>query len=432
MVNNDVTEQILFNDVLPLPFRVLVLILIGTALWLLLNIICYRYQINILQLLNLSYSNNSYTLLDHGNINPTGEFASSTSASLQDNPLLMTGIWQNFKVLFWISSLSWSVFKFIQWKYIDSSGTDSSNDFMKLIYYLVPLISILYGLFVLFIQSTKPSSFGQYRMYTTIKRILLGGINSKTMRSNDILISDSLMSYSKVINDFGLFIWIYYINDKYNPTVELIILAIPTFIRLKQCWYEFRLTQQKQHLFNLCKYFSGLLPLLVNYVIKLTILSQPANLIDKLHHLNRWWTIFSLINSSYSFFWDIKMDWGFHFFDKLFKRSSKFLVTRPRNKLVYGNELIYYIVILIDFLLRFLWILKFFIISEEESKGQLTYLNIFSTFLFGYDAYSFGYFLIELFEILRRWMWCFIKLENDWIKIQPTSNQIDMIDIKTN
>lgn len=428
--SDKVTEQILFNDIMPLPFRVLTLVLIGIGLWLLLNIGCYRYQVNMLQLLNLSYSSNNYTQLDHGNVRATGEYASTITPDFQDNLLLIKGIWQNFRNIFAITSLSWTIFKFVQWRYVDDLDVDSSISFMKLVYYLIPLVAIIYLGYILFIGISTPS-FGQYRMYTTIKRVLIGGINSKTMRSNDILISDTLMSYSKVINDFGLFVWIYYINDKYNPSVEMIILTIPTFIRIKQCWYEFRLTNQKQHLFNLLKYVSGLLPLIINYLIKITIIAQPANLINKLHHLNNWWVFFSFFNSSYSLFWDIKMDWGFHFFDKFFNTSNKFLISRPKNKLVFGKELFYCIIILIDFCLRFIWILKLFIMKEEESKGKLTYINTFSTFLFGYDAYSLGYFLIELFEILRRWMWCFIKLENDWIKLQTSTTQIEMIDIKT-
>ena len=51
---------------------------------------------------------------------------------------------------------------------------------------------------------------------------------------------------------------------------------------------------------------------------------------------------------------------------------------------------IYYIAIIIDFILRYIWILKLFIINEELKKRKLNSF-IFFNILFGYDAYSLGY-----------------------------------------
>ena len=119
------------------------------------------------------------------------------------------------------------------------------------------------------------SSPGQIRIFTTIKRIIRGNINSQTMRTNDILISDSLVSYSRVINDLGLVIWNYWFDSNigYNYKFESMILSIPTWIRIKQCWYEYKLTGKTQHLFNLIKYSTGLGPLLINVLLKRMLLN---------------------------------------------------------------------------------------------------------------------------------------------------------------
>ncbi|KAF6062922.1 EXS family protein [Candida albicans] len=93
------------------------------------------------------------------------------------------------------------------------------------------------------------------------------------------------------------------------------------------------------------------------------------------------------------------MDWHLELFDGLFSKQ----LALPRS--------IYYIAIIIDFILRYIWILKLFIINEELKKEKIKFIYIFSTFLF---------------EIFRRWIWCFIKLESDWVELyndQDLSNQ---------
>ena len=278
------------------------------------------------------------------------------------------------------------------------------------------------------------SSPGQIRIFTTIKRIIRGNINSQTMRTNDILISDSLVSYSRVINDLGLVIWNYWFDSNigYNYKFESMILSIPTWIRIKQCWYEYKLTGKIQHLFNLIKYSTGLGPLLINVLLKRMLLNATeqektsGELLLKLNHLNNWLYFALAVNSTYSFIWDIKMDWHLELFDGLFlvvsgKKTSHSVVSNYRFQILRKQlalpRPIYYIAIIIDFILRYIWILKLFIINEELKKEKIKFIYIFSTFLFGYDAYSLGYALIETLEIFRRWIWCFIKLESDWVEL---------------
>lgn len=423
------TYELVFNDFIPLSFRVTFTIQLGLLLWLLLNLILFNFtKINLLNLLNLSYSPHNYTQLDNTNNNlSSGEFSTTIPAEFNENQRLIKGIWRLFKVVSIVNIVCW-----ISYRIIDG------NDLLKSLFYTLPLISLGFSVYKMFYKSAQSS--GQFRVFTTIKRILKGNINSISMRTNDILISDSLVSYSKVLNDLGLVFWNYWFTTDvaYNYKLEFMILCIPTCIRIKQCWFEYRSTGQKQHLLNLIKYSTGFGPLLVNVFIKRTLLNasdeekSSGSLLFKLNSLNNWWYLALALNSTYSFIWDIKMDWNLGLFNGLFEWKSSFYKFHIlRNQLTYPR-IIYYLAIIIDFFLRFIWVLKFFIINEELQADHIKFIHIFSTFLFGYDAYSFGYALLELLEIQRRWIWCFLKLESDWVKLQKQqSEQIELEDILT-
>lgn len=423
----DQTYEIVFNDFIPLSFRVTFTIQLGLLLWLLLNLILFNFtKINLLNLLNLSFSPHNYTQLDESSNNlSTGEFSTTIPAEFNENQRLINGIWRLFKVVAIVSIVCW-----ISYRIIDG------NDWLNILYYSLPLVSLVFTVYKMFYKSSQSS--GQYRVFTTIKRILQGKINSISMRTNDILISDSLVSYSKVLNDLGLVFWNYWFNTDvtYNYQLEFMILCIPTCIRIKQCWYEYKSTGQRQHLLNLIKYSTGFGPLLVNVLIKRTLLKASDDekssgaLLITLTKLNNWWYLALALNSTYSFIWDIKMDWNLELFNGLFELKNplyKFHILRSQ---ITFPRIFYYFAIIFDFFLRFIWVLKFFIINEKLQAEHVKLIHVFSTFLFGYDAYSFGYAVLELLEIHRRWIWCFLKLESDWVKLsKQQTEEVELEDI---
>lgn len=380
---------------------------------------------NVLELIHLSYSSHNYPQLGETSSQELGEQSTVLVADMKENDLLLNGIWFNLKVFSINTFVSFVIFKVIQVVFV---GEDHHTT-LVLVYHLIPLVTMLLISYRLFTKSPQNKSIGKLRLLTTMKRILLGRINSLQMRTNDILISDSLMSYSKVLNDIGIFIWHYFISDemKYNDVLELTILCVPTMIRIKQCWNEFVLTAERHHFLNLLKYASGIGPIFINFLIKFNLEEygedegeDKQNHLNFLHSLNVWWYLFSFINSTYSFIWDIRMDWGFQIFDRIFsKNSGDKAIIRSSNKLIYRKVSIYFIAIGVDFVLRYLWVLKFLIIKDAQS---LPIINRVGLFLFGYDAFSFGYCLLEVLEIFRRFMWCFFKLENDWFKLDHTTN----------
>lgn len=412
-----------FNFVVPLPFRVVLLVQLGIHLWYSLVWYCYKiHKINVLALLNLSYSPYKYSLSDHTSESANAELATSSEADSGENQLLLNGIYSKIKktlfsnltglLSFWTFRLIFHDYPFL----------------VNIVECILPLVLLGYTLTRFF---ENGETMGQSRMHSTMKRILLGNINSATMRTNDILISDTLTSYSRVFNDFGACIWLLVgsTSSNYNVELEALLLAFPGLIRIRQCWYEYRLTKQKQHFFNLVKYSAGLGPIIVNLLIKVKMaqMSEEVDVSSELNSLNKWWYVCATISSAYLFIWDVRMDWGFGLFEPLFMTGTDFTPLRAPNMLVYNNIVAYYSVIVIDFVLRFLWVFKIFVIKETEVELGLG--NQVGNFLFGYDYTLFGFVLVEVLELLRRWLWCFLKLESDLVKLQR--NGIPMVAMKT-
>lgn len=401
---NERTDHILFNDLVPLPFRVIFVLQFGYFLWfLLVQVLVQAYHVNVLKLLQLSYSSHNYPLLG-GDTTNSGEHHVISEPDFQENLTLSRGLWNNLKQISLVNGICFAVFKYCL-------INKDTNIVQRAIFHLVPFYALGNLLVVMFfIQSPQ----GQRRSFTTLKRIIKGSINSTTMRTNDILLSDTLTSYSKVLNDIGLYLWSYYYSSQiqYNVYLEFLILSAPTIIRISQCWQEYTLHRGtvRAHVLNMIKYLISLLPLVVNLLIKITILRQhdEQTEIHRLDRLNSWWYVVSFLSSSYSFLWDVFMDW------KLAVFNGTQLGIRPT--LLFGPKPIYVMAIWIDFIVRFLWIGKLFI--DKEINETTSMVTKFTTFLFAYDAFSAGYTIVELTEIVRRWMWCFLKLENDYVSVQ--------------
>lgn len=405
-----------YATLIPLPYKISIVLCLGVYLWYSIIYINYRYfHINTLQLVSLSYLKNNYTQLD-GRHQDSGEGATTIAANANENKQLLDGVWKNVYSLSLTTLVSLVVFHLFTW--------NGSKSFLTPIIEVLPLLTILFCVCLLF-KWADNGSIGCTRVFTTMKRILVGGIASRTMRTNDILISDSLVSYARVLNDFVLYLWTLLLDDDVHPYdvhVESIALSLPIIIRIRQCWYEYKLTGLRQHLLNLIKYSTGFGPMLMTILIRTALNNDQLDkeqVLSRVAALNKWWYFFATINSTYSFIWDVKMDWGL----QLFNQDSKHHL-RPKSQLI-GPAWKYYTIILLDFILRFLWIFKIF-----HKSGEIVNDHLFAKvggFLFGGNAFQFGFTVLEVLEILRRWLWCFLKLESDWFKLQNQGIELEMV-----
>ncbi|SCU83370.1 LAFA_0D03180g1_1 [Lachancea sp. 'fantastica'] len=240
------------------------------------------------------------------------------------------------------------------------------------------------------------------------KNILwFGNIEPKPLRFNYILITDSLTSYSKPLIDFGLYLC-HLVQDPMDErcivtrgalgtsiNLDLIIGTTPVMLRFTQCMREWKRSSTRKDasaaLFNAIKYSFSLPMLICTVYTRSHPGEKPGNSI--------YW--FMLMSSAYGFWWDMTMDWNLG----IFNFSSHGM---DRNEFLRGRRIYpvfaYCAAMLIDFVLRFTWLWEF-ISGASVFEGEA---NIF---------------FLQSLELLRRWVWIFVKLEAE-ASVGDTSEKI--------
>lgn len=159
-----------------------------------------------------------------------------------------------------------------------------------------------------------------------------------------------------------------------NRGIYLCIAIFPNFIRCLQCA---RVIIDSGHvfpqIFNIGKYSFNIIVATFSF---LTIFYPNCF---------KYWLIFACISGCYSSFWDVKMDFGF------FEEGPNFPL---RNKLTYKNHFFYHFTIVVDIILRFLWVLS----VSPEIMNQMIRPEFLALMLF-------------TLEMFRRGLWNFIRVE---------------------
>ena len=102
------------------------------------------------------------------------------------------------------------------------------------------------------------------------------------------------------------------------------------------------------------------------------------------------WLGVHIVSSTYSYAWDIYMDWGL-------LRSKSPGKYGLRDKLNYPAEF-YYFAIVTDFILRFFWIVPIFQLGKPDSV---------------FNNYQVLTFITIMLECIRRAQWSLIRVENE-------------------
>ncbi|RWA08260.1 hypothetical protein EKO27_g6858 [Xylaria grammica] len=239
----------------------------------------------------------------------------------------------------------------------------------------------------------------------------LGGIaEAKDGKFGDILLADVLTSYAKVLGDLYVALCMFFRTDGSatarpdrgcGGTVMVpVILAIPSLIRLRQCVIEYGRVRRGpirestgwggQHLANALKY-STAFP-----VVLLSALQR--NWAPESTAIYRLWVLACTINSFYSFYWDVAKDWDLTLFDGVRARNNPEHAFGLRRTLRLGPPGLYYGVIALDLVLRCTWSLKL--------SPHLDRIADFESSIF----------IVELLEVMRRWIWIFFRVETEWIR----------------
>ncbi|KZV20200.1 SPX and EXS domain-containing protein 1-like [Dorcoceras hygrometricum] len=177
-----------------------------------------------------------------------------------------------------------------------------------------------------------------------------------------------------------------------------IVLVLPYIFRFFQCLRQYKDTKEKSSLLNALKYSSAV-PVIFLSALKYHVFP------DKWTGIYRpLWLVSSVVNSLYSFYWDVTRDWDLSCFTRTFKFSKPHVL----SQLLYGRKWVYLWVLGSNLTLRCTWTYKL------SAHLRHNYLTVFT---------------ITALEMLRRFQWIFFRVENEWNKMNSKSSQLSMIDI---
>ena len=163
-------------------------------------------------------------------------------------------------------------------------------------------------------------------------------------------------------------------------------------LRATQCLISFQRTTSANdrflHLLNTMKYCSSLLVISVGAQPMLRGLARPEH--------SSFFLLCAVFNSLYSFLWDVIMDWGLG--QPHLPRRVVFL----RHQLTYRPRQVYYLIILVDFALRIMWVTKWWDWMHIGVHFKL---------------------VSQVAEVVRRIMWNFVRVEWECMKLDILSSK---------
>lgn len=231
----------------------------------------------------------------------------------------------------------------------------------------------------------------------------------------DVFFADGMCSLSKVFFDLGM-LWhlaSHFPNEVPHSAHNIIIpscfAALPYLIRARQCLVMFNIGQLKndskryQHFLNAIKYSTSLFPICLSAYQK-TVSDDVAE------DLEYYLILLLIVNSVYSYAWDIIMDWGMMQNPtaviakscspnaNLKSQGCADVVLRPRLR--FGCSLST-LILVADGVFRFGWVLRFY---ESDIFPSLDSYILFT----------------ELLEVFRRAIWNLLRVE--WENLKQTKH----------
>lgn len=240
-------------------------------------------------------------------------------------------------------------------------------------------------------------SNGRSRLLWTAKRISVGGLaRAEDGKFGDVLLADALTSCARPLSELYIAFSMMVLRrpttgkiDRSSSIMVPMLLSVPFAIRLRQCLID-------QQPANALKYATAFPSIALSTLMRVQegFLSH-----DSLHTL---WVLAAMSNALYSFYWDVARDWDLTMLSS--KRSSSDYPYGLRRVRYFRDPSLYYAMIAIDLLLRFAWALKL------------------SPHLEHYYDIEGGIFLLEILELFRRWLWVFFRVETEWVRTKHSSD----------
>ncbi|CAK7225397.1 protein-ER retention protein [Sporothrix curviconia] len=276
---------------------------------------------------------------------------------------------------------------------------------------------------------------GRRRFAATLRRVAVGGLaEAQHGKFGDILLADVLTSYSKVLGDLYVCICMFFFTSSRagapsepsatdrpdrncgGGVIVPLIMVMPFLARFRQCLIEYLRVRRAirdrpfdpavgwggQHLANAAKYATSFPVILFSALQRNAKAAEDTGTTTMAVSTTyyRLWVLAVAVNSLYSFYWDVAKDWDLTLFDGARARNAPDHPWALRRRLLInrGQPLTYYAAIALDFVLRCTWSLKL--------SPHLDHVADFESSLF----------LMQLLEVMRRWVWIFFRVETEWIR----------------
>ncbi|KAH6853429.1 EXS family-domain-containing protein [Chaetomium sp. MPI-CAGE-AT-0009] len=274
---------------------------------------------------------------------------------------------------------------------------------------------VLAALFFIPLRRLSVSHTGRSRLLWTLRRVSIGGLaEPKDGKFGDILLADVLTSYAKILADLFVCLCMFFFGGRDGSATARpdrgcggavlvpLIMAVPSAIRLRQCLIEFVRVRKApfreatgwggQHLANAAKYSTAFPVIVLGAMLRGQKDGSPG--------LYRAWVAACLLNSFYSFYWDVAKDWDLTLFSR--DRNSPDHPFGLRRTLLVHKPGVYYAVIVLDLVLRCTWMVKL--------SSRMDRISDFESSIF----------LIQSLEVFRRWVWIFFRVETEWVRNSTT------------
>ncbi|KAI8546901.1 hypothetical protein RHMOL_Rhmol07G0155300 [Rhododendron molle] len=220
----------------------------------------------------------------------------------------------------------------------------------------------------------------------------------------DFFLADILTSMSKVLSDLersvcrmvhrqvATIAWFEADSVCGSHAVAIpVVLVLPYIFRLFQCLRQYKDSGEKTTLLNALKY-STAIPVIFLSALKYHVFPDRwTNIYRPL------WLLSSVLNSLYSFYWDVTRDWDLSGFTRIFKFSKPDIFSH----LLYGRKWVYLWVIGSNLVLRCTWTYKL------SAHLRHNYLTVFA---------------ITALEMIRRFQWVFFRVEKEWNKMSSKTD----------
>ncbi|KNA21559.1 hypothetical protein SOVF_042110 [Spinacia oleracea] len=278
--------------------------------------------------------------------------------------------------------------------YLYSDGEVSLAASQPVLLYIAALMLLISPFDIFYLSS-------RYYLLRTLWRIVLP---LQAITFSDFFLADILTSMSKVLSDLersvcrmvhrqvATIAWFEADSVCGSHSVAIpVVLVLPYIFRLFQCLRQYKDTGEKSSLLNALKY-STAVPVIFLSALKYHVFP------DKWTNIYRpLWLMSSVLNSTYSFYWDITRDWDMSCFTRIFKFG------RPNicSYLLHGRTWVYCWVIGSNLIMRCTWTYKL------SAHLRHNYLTVFA---------------ITALEIFRRFQWVFFRVENEWNKMSAKSH----------